>query len=350
MNRRTLRAAVSTGAGGRKNDRGQALVLVIIAFVAALTMTALVVDGAQAFAQQRRAQNWTDAAANAGAVELMRRLVGVTGTDAEWDARVVAAVNASIGVDGLAAIPTVDYTDVSGTVLGPAGGGSIPANAAGVHVAGSRTFDTFFGGITALLPGGGGIHRFTASAEATSVTGYSDGVGGASVIPVTFPVLYTQCDGNDLVVNGNWPVGPSNVTVVPMCSNGPGNVGWIDWTPTGGGASELATAITTPSNPPITTPKWYWVTQTGSISSGQVQNAMESWIGKDVLLPIFYADEPDPLPGTCNSTPGGTQTLLSDCPIADRGGNGSNQWYYFVTFASFHLQESIPEWRRWRSL
>jgi hypothetical protein len=66
---------------------------------------------------------------------------------------------------------------------------------------------------------------------------------------------------------------------------------------------------------------------------------MESWIGKEILLPIFYASETDPLPGTCNSTPSGSQTALADCPIGDRGGNGSNQWYYLVTFASFHLEE-----------
>jgi hypothetical protein len=329
----------SPSAPGREYAQGQALVLVVLAFVAVIGMAALVIDGGAAFAQQRRAQNWTDSAANAGAVQLMRRLVGVSGSDAQWDARVVAAVNESIGPDGLETITTIEYTDVAGSTLGPAGGGSIPTNAAGVHVVGDRSFSTFFGGILAMLPGGSGAYQFTATAEAVSVTGYSSGAGPGSVVPVTFPVLYTQCDGNDLVVNGNWPVGPANRLVVPMCSNGPGNVGWIDWTPTAGGASELAGAITTPSNPAITTPKWYYVTQTGSVSAGPVQTAMESWIGKDILLPIFYADEPDPLPGTCNSTPGGSQTQLSDCPISDRGGTGSNQWYYLVTFASFHLEE-----------
>lgn len=312
--------------------RGQALVLAVVALVAMLAMTALVVDGGNLFAHQRRAQNWTDGAANAGAVQLMRRLVGVTGSDAEWDQRVVDAVNESIAADGLETIPSIEYTDVSGTVLGLAGGGTIPANAAGVRVVGQQTVGTYIAGIV-------GFSTFTTSTEATAVTGYSSGAGVGGVIPITFPVLFTQCDGNDLVVNGSWPVGPLNRLVVPMCSNGPGNVGWIDWTPTAGGASELADAITTPNNPPITTPKWYYITATGSISAGPVQTAMESWIGKEILLPIFYASETDPLPGTCNSTPGGDQTALSDCPIADRGGNGSNQWYYLVTFGSFHLEE-----------
>lgn len=312
-------------------QRGQALVLMVGAFLATLAMAALIVDGGNAYAQQRRTQNWTDAAANAGAVQLLRRLVGVAGTEADWHQRVTDAVNESVAPDGLDTILALEYTDVNGAVL-PPDGSPIPDGAAGVHVAAGRSFDTFFSGVL-------GFTGFTATAEATAVTGYSSGAGVGGVIPATFPVLYTRCDGNDLVVNGNWPVGPLNRIVVPMCSNGPGNVGWIDWTPTAGGASELATSITTPNNPTITTPKWYYVTATGSVSAGPVQTAMESWIGKDILLPIFYADETDPLPGTCNSTPNNDQTSLGDCPIADRGGNGSNQWYYLVTFGSFHLEE-----------
>jgi hypothetical protein len=88
-------------------------------------------------------------------------------------------------------------------------------------------------------PGGSGIYSLTATTEATAVTGYSTGATPGGLIPVTFPVLYTQCDGNDLVLDGNWPVGPLNPTVVPMCSNGPGNVGWIDWTPPPAPASWL---------------------------------------------------------------------------------------------------------------
>ena len=313
-------------------SHGQALVLVVLALVAMLAMAGLVIDGGNLFAQQRKTQNWTDAGANAGAVQLLRRLIGVPGSDIEWDQRVFDAVTESIAADGLDAIPSIEYTTIAGAVLGPAGTGSIPLSAAGVRVVGQRSVGTFLAGIV-------GLSTFTATTDATAVAGYSSGVGQGGLLPVTFPVLFTRCNGNDLVVDGPWPVGPSNPLVVPMCSNGPGNVGWIDWTPTGGGASELADAITNPNNPPISTPKWYWITQTGSISSGQVQTALETYINKDVLLPIFYAGATDPLPGTCNSTPANDQNELADCPLADRGGNGSNQWYYLVTFASFHLQE-----------
>lgn len=324
-----------------RND-GQALVLVVLALVAMIAMAGLVIDGGNLFAQQRKTQNWTDAGANAGAVQLLRRLIGVPGSETEWDQRVVEAVKESIAADGLDAIPEIDYTRIDGTVLGPAGTTDIPDNAAGVRVVGQRSVGTYLAGIV-------GFSSFTATADATAVAGYATGVGQGGLLPVTFPVLFTQCDGNSLVVGGGtgtppgtWPVGPANQVVVPMCSNGPGNVGWIDWTPTGGGASELADAITKKNNKPMSTPHWYYITQTGSISSGQVQNAMETYIGEDVLLPIFYASESDPLPGTCNSKPDNDpdndQADLSDCLIANRGGNGSNQWYYLVTFGSFHLE------------
>lgn len=312
---------------------GQTLVLVVLALVAMLAMAGLVIDGGNLFAQQRKTQNWTDAAANAGAVQLLRRLVGVPGlTEAQWDSQVVAAVNQSIAGDGLESIGSIDYTDIDGNFLGAAGTGTIYPSAAGVRVVGSRTVGTYIAGIV-------GISTFAATADATAVAGYATGAGLGGLLPVTFPVLFTQCDGNALVLDGNWPVGPSNQIVVPMCSNGPGNVGWIDWTPTAGGASELADAIIGGNTVPISTPHWWYITQTGSISAGPVQTAMETYIDQDVLLPIFYASESDPLPGTCNSTPANDQADLLDCPIADRGGNGSNQWYYLVTFASFHLEE-----------
>lgn len=324
-------------------SEGQAIVLVVLALVALLAMAGLVIDGGNLFAQQRRVQNWTDASANAGAVQLLRRLIGVPGTDEEWDQRVVDAVYESIATDGLEAVVSIDYTTIDGTVLGPAGTPTdIPPSAAGVRVVGERSVGTYLAGVV-------GFSTFTATADATAVSGYANGSASGNLIPVTFPVRFTQCDGNDLVVNGSWPVGPSNPVVIPMCSNGPGNVGWIDWTPSnpgyppcegsGTGTNELACSIENPNNPPMETPHWYYITNTGAVSSSQVQTALEGYIGEDVNIPIFYADETDPLPGTCNSTPLNDQDDLADCPLADRGGNGSNQWYFLVELGNFHLQE-----------
>lgn len=68
---------------------------------------------------------------------------------------------------------------------------------------------------------------------------------------------------------------------------------------------------------PLKTPYWYYIDQTGNIDSGQVQTALEWWLGKDVLLPIFYASTDDPLPGTCNTEPD-PKGLVTNCPDANR--------------------------------
>lgn len=314
-------------------SEGQALVIAVGAFFAIVATVGLVIDGGNAFAQQRVAQNWTDGAAEAGAVQLMRRLVGVPGSDAYWDQQVVAAVESYVGREGLSRIEAIEYTDEEGSPLGLAGAGSIPKGTWGVHVRASRDFPTYVAGAI-------GLPSFTATTEATATAGYAQGAGPGGLIPVTVPVLAATCNGQNLLTVGSqWPVGPNNRVVVPLCGNSPGNVGWIDWTPTAGGANELAESIANPNNPPVVTPHWYYITATGNVNSSQVQTALEGWVDKDILLPIFYAAADHSLPGTCNTEPADPKTAVTDCPDANRGGNGSNQWYFLVTLASFHLEE-----------
>ena len=52
----------------RHGQRGQALFIFVIALVALIAMTGLILDGGAVFAQQRVAQNGADGAANAGTV------------------------------------------------------------------------------------------------------------------------------------------------------------------------------------------------------------------------------------------------------------------------------------------
>lgn len=357
--------------GARARARGQVIVIFALAIIAIMAMTGLIIDGGNAFAQQRLTQNWTDGAAESGAVQLLRRLVGVDcpdastpppcGSDTTWNQRVVAAVNAHVTNDGLDAIGSINYTDINGDDIPGATtdviavSGVIPANAAGVHVTASRDFQTYISGAI-------GINQFTAAAESTYIAGYANGTGFGGLLPVTFPVLLTTCDNNNDLLNPGvppddvWPVGDpetgANQVIVPLCGNSPGNVGWIDWTPTAGGASELADAITPPlNNDAMSTPGWYYITATGNINSGQVQTALELWENQYVLLPIFFVDpthpESDPLHwGTCNTEPAPppvtdppTDPKVTDCPDANRGGNGSNQWYFLVTFAEFYLSD-----------
>jgi len=333
----------------RPRQAGQAIAILAIAAAALLAMVALIVDGGIAFAQQRTTQNAADAASEAGAVVLMQKLAGVvpvkTGTD------VYNAVQGSAAVNGMATPVQACYTDLDGAPLNTDGtlatdclsaaqvgvGLPIPPcsacpglSAAGVRVSGSRPFGTFFAGIV-------GLGGFSASATATARSGYVTAYGGP-LLPVTFPVQATGCDGSGNAIPSTvaWPV---LVTLaIPLCKDSQGNVGWLDWTPTAGGTSELADAIIPPpGNPPILTPHWYYITATGNINSGTVQTAMEYWIGTDILLPIF--DE------TCDGTPANLLPnqpgLISDCVDGGGtlGGHGSNNWYFLVGFAAFHLEQ-----------
>jgi len=316
-----------------------------------LAATALIIDGGNAFAQQRRTQNGIDASSEAGATQLARKLSGVAITDSD----VLQAVNTTANANEITTVVSREYTDRVGIVLGTVGGGLIPANAQGVKVVGSRDFSTYLAGIV-------GMNQWTATAQATAVTGYAEESGYGGVIPLALPILLTECTSgggstkiyfpDDAITNPPdnpqygmpWPFGPNNLVALPLCSNGPGNVGWIDWTPPGGGASEVSGSITSPNNPPISTPHWYYITETGAITS--LDAAMDTWEGKDILIPIFHAEADDPstafdeeLIGTCDATPANPRTSLSNCATADIGANGQG-WYFLVTFGTFHLEHS----------
>jgi len=61
---------MSTSPHGERHQAGQVLVLLALGIVAMLAMVGLIVDGGNAFAQQRNTQNGADSAADAGALAL----------------------------------------------------------------------------------------------------------------------------------------------------------------------------------------------------------------------------------------------------------------------------------------
>lgn len=336
----------------RRTQRGQTLVIMALAITALLAATALVVDGGNAFAQQRRTQNGMDATAEAGATQLARKLSGVAITDAV----VKAAVDMTAVANDITTVVSAEYTDRVGTVLGMVGGGTIPPNTQGVKVVGHRDFNTYIAGVV-------GMNQWRASADATAITGYAEESSFGGLIPLTLPILLTACESGggssklfflDDKINSPpdnpeygtpWPFGPNNMIAIPLCSNGPGNVGWIDWEAPNGGASEIASAIRVPNNGPVRTPRWYEVTQTGGLTS--LDDDMDTWEGKDITLPIFHAEADNPstttvneeLRGTCDAEPANPKNLLSNCAPADVGANG-NGWYFLTTFGVFHLVHS----------
>lgn len=327
----------------QRHERGQVLVIVAVAMVAIVAMVGLVVDGGYAWGKQRDTQNAADAAAEAGAIVLAQRLAGVAKTDLDVDAAVQLA-----GVENAIDPPDAWYTDISGNLLDDlgvvvtsradaarVGDNLIPANAAGVEAIGSQTFDTFLVRVI-------GFDQLTATAPATAVAGYATDIcsaqTGCDVIPVTVPVTVLGCDGQ----NDPAPISPptfwtkSNVPLtVPLCKAGPGNVGWLDWTPTAGGTSELEDSIRNPDNDQMTIPDWFYVTDTGNTNKSGVEDALnEVWGGKVVLIPMFD--------GTCDAAPTGPG--LNNCPAGNVGGHGQQQWYHLPQFASFMFCGGTPNW------
>jgi Flp pilus assembly protein TadG len=234
-------SSVSANPHGRtRRSEGQILVIFALGLIAMLGGVALVIEGGNAYQQQRSVQNASDAAAEAGTVVIAESL-GTNGV-AKTDTDVASAVSASALFNSIAA--SAYYTnwqgqplDASGNVVaknlavavGSAPGGAIPPNAQGVHASGNRTFGTTIGHVI-------GFNSFTASAEATAVTGNPT---GGLFLPVVFPVNITDCSGNGSLgtAKDDWfvsqpgtppahPVGTEYI--VPLCKTGSGSFMVLD--------------------------------------------------------------------------------------------------------------------------
>ena len=318
-----------------RQERGQVLVIVGMSIIVLIAMIGLVIDGGLAWGNQRNTQNVADATAKAGATVLAERLGGATRADAD----VLSAVDATAEANSLDDVVAF-YTDDQGRLLTPVGGlaantataavvggGPIPTGAAGVLSEGSLTFETLLARVI-------GITEFTATAQATAISGYRTSscpaTAGCVVLPVTLPITILGCDGSNNPAPAEpeqqWDLGV--FYTLPLCKNGPGNVGWLDWTPTAGGTSELVTAIEEPNNPGLKWPGWYYITSTGNVNSKQVEDAInDNYAGEIVAIPLFDV--------TCDAEPTGPGG--DDCPLGHEGGNGSNQWYHLAGMASLRL-------------
>jgi Flp pilus assembly protein TadG len=222
----------------RRKGEGQILVLFALGLIVLVSGVALVLEGGNAYQQQRSVQNAADAAADAGATVISQKLAGVAKTDAD----VFAAINGSAAFNNVAAASY--YTDVSGNpinaggsvvppnaavVVGAAPAGAIPPDAQGVHVGSDRTFPTALARVI-------GINSFKASAEAIAITGK---ITGGRMLPVVFPVNITDCSGNgnlgapkeqwDISQPGVPPAHPIGTEyIVPLCKTGGGSFMVLD--------------------------------------------------------------------------------------------------------------------------
>ena len=274
----------------REHERGQILILFVLGLIAMIGGVALVVDGGNAYSQQRSVQNGSDAAANAGADVLAQTLAGLSRTDAD-------VANAVVTVSGSNSITSAAYyTDVNGSPIDATGtvvaagaakvvgsGGAIPPNAQGVHVGGDRSFGTTFARVI-------GITTFTASAEALAITGK---VIGGAFLPVIFPVNITDCsgDGSLGLPKDQWPVAQPGVPpnhpigteyIVPLCKTGSGSFMVLNLDPN-------KTCVEEVTNPPAVQWDSFPVdvlSDNGNNCAKQIADAVNTLHGQTVLVPI----------------------------------------------------------------
>jgi hypothetical protein len=309
----------------RQEQRGQALAVMVIGISVFVIASGMVLDGGNAMTQQRAVQNGADSAALAGAVVIIEQRGGAARDDDD----VLDAITEAFADNG-GQLASASYVDFARTAVGTVGqGGSIPASAWGVHATGTHTFST-------LLAGFAGITTMTAGAEATALGGALRGVCSASdgcgVMPVTFSIPITTCDGTNrpLRVGIEWPlVGLSTalndssgryMSTVPLCTTGPGGVGWLEM----GCGGNLRDQINTPCNGPFDIPTWIQ-TSTGNVNA--VEDAINAYRGQAILVPMFDA--------TCRDVP--STGLPADCLDP---GQGNNLYYHIPRFAYFLLHRA----------
>lgn len=366
----------------RRDERGQALVVMVGVMLLSIALLAVIIDGGNVITQQRATQTGSDSTAEAGAIVLASRLAGAAEPLAGWDATIDAKLAASASANNMI-VQAAYYTDICGIPLKSDGSGALNVDGSEDLASAAQVGDGLPGG-TATTPDcpsrtvgpvagvmvigekvvGAYVARaigqasFTVTTRATAVAGYLQGFCAAdqgewcAVLPVTIPVNAVTCDGSNDLVDSGTPWVWNTVLTVPLCKNSPGNVGWLDWTPPGGGAKELVCSIINPDNPLITLPSWQWVPSTGNTNGGGtckdddtgisytgVEEAIRKYNGQIVLIPQFDLTcrvkngDPDPI-----STKPTIETGPNyGCPNLPGDGNGQNLWYRMPSFAFFEL-------------
>jgi len=316
----------------RADRRGQMLVLFALALTGIILAVGLVIDGGNALAQRRGAQNAADFGAMAGARIVAEWIGGdtVNGTDGNVQAAIANAVAANGGAAVVFGGPdSPQYVDQNGAILGSVGGGTaiIPAGAVGVTVNSSRTWRPYFLGLI-------GAPNWTASATATATGGYCSscapppGTLFPAGISTSFFSTYQFCSGPVSNTPGD-PCYPVHLT--PGNLNVPGGFGWLKFGCDGyglgqvppanvGGCQENRPFLDSEIGPPSNSYGCCTAVglagsadKIGSIPGNKVSADCDYYIDNEITVTV---------------------------PIWDvAGGTGSNGWYHIVGFAGFQLTD-----------
>jgi hypothetical protein len=333
---------------GRRQERGQIIVLFALASAAMLMVAGFVIDGGFALAQRRASQNAADLAALAGA-QVIASFVArdtVNGTDAN----VRAAIDRTLAANGAPPITYgapdgPAYFDFGGNFLGYVGTGTIPAGTTAVRVSSSRSWRPFFLGLI-------GVTSWDAGATAAARGGYSPGVPpGGNLLPIgvsvqtyeSFPICLAgtpaaQCTVVDLTEDaGN--TGGGHLPGLP------GGFGWLKFgcaderdihgNPFGLGQNNLGCENNTPfllsqwgdlsADPPVRPDSYGCCTQVGLPGSGD----------KIGSLPGNKAAVKSSTPGVAYYI---NNEVIAFVPIyRERFEQGANGYFHIIGFAGFQL-------------
>ena len=371
------RARFALSLAARRQQTGQAIVVMVVAIVLALAMVGTIVDGGNVLAQQRVTQNGADATAEAGAVMLAERLAGAAEPSGGWDFNIAARLAQTATANNIT-LEAAYYTDICGIPLQLDGSGainldrtenlsvalqvgngtnSLPGGTATAPDCPNRLVGPVAGvlvigrkDVGAYVAGAIGIHSFRVNTRATAVAGYLQGYCDATeghycaIIPLALPVNLLECDGTNKPIDTGAPWAFNVVYRVPLCSTSPGNVGWLDWDPPAGGAGEVVCSILNADNPAIDLPSWQFVAEAGAPNGGggpcamTLEEAIRTYEGMTVLVPQFdLTCDPGPGQEPDSSLPAVITAPDYGCPPGGLGGQGTPQWYRMPSFAFFQL-------------
>lgn len=368
-----------------RGQDGQSLVIFVLALLAIIAMVGLIIDGGNAYVQQRTTQNGSDSASEAGATILVRNVMaaasgGTVLTSAQLDAAVLAAANRSAVAHGLQAFDagpssnsSAYYTDIEGNLLTPpgaittstaaaarVGSGAVPScttgcvggRAAGVAAYGNRTFST-------LISGAVGFSSFQASATATAVGGYAppdecSAPEGCALLPVTFATNQGTCTESNRSDFGStpwpWPVtapyDDSNESILAVCGNAQGAFGFLDF----GCAPNIQQQIADPCAS-ITFPTWI---QTQPGNTNAVEDELNEYAGsaatvgvyEDGIDQVVYIPFFDAICSARNQPADNAAIDTSTYPgvcVGNNPGGGNNIYYHIVYFLGFALDQAYVQ-------
>ena len=364
-------------ARGRDPESGQAIVVMIGAILLAIVMVATIVDGGNVLAQQRVTQNGVDATAEAGAVLLAERLAGAAEPSGGWDLNIAGRLQQTADANNMT-VEAAYYTDICGIPLKADGTGAInddrtedlsdalqvgngshvlPGGTATAPDCPNRLVGPVAGvlvigrkDVPAFVAGAIGINEFRINTRATAVAGYLQGYCDATegkycaLLPIAFPVNIMSCDGSNRPTDSGAPWVFNVVYKIPLCSNAPGNVGYLDWDPPSGGIGEVVCSIITADNPAVDLPSWQYVAATGNSNGGggacsaTVEESIRTYEGQVVLGPqLDLTCSPSNGTDPVSTSPQVITAPDYGCPAGDLGGSGTQQWYRMPSFAFLEL-------------